>query len=133
MDRRAPFRVVRDEPGAPLRRTGRRVDAVGESRYQDALTELAGGKRRDSQYIATNAELWREPENPHDPNAIQVRIGGRVVGYLPRLEAERLAAAMDAAGERVLACPAEIRGGWRQGRDEGHFGVVVWLPRAKMR
>lgn len=130
MERRAPLRIVGrwESP----RRAGRRVDVVGESQYQATLDELAGGKRRESQYISTNAELWREPDNPHDPNAVQVRIGGRLGGYLPRLEAERLAARMDAAGEQAVPCAAEIRGGWRHGEDEGHYGVVVWLPRARM-
>ncbi len=132
MEKRAPLRVVGDEHSSPPRRSGRRVDVVGESQYQAALAELAGGKRSDSQYIATNAELWREPDNPHDANAVQVRIASRLVGYLPRAEAERLAARMDAAGEAALACPAEIRGGWRDRDSEGHFGVVVWLPRARM-
>ena len=126
MGRRGPLRIVQAGSG-PGRHRGRRVDAVGESNYQAALTELAGGKQRESQYIETNAELWREPANPHDRNAVQVRIGGRLVGYLPRLEAAQLAPAMDAAGATAVACAAEIRGGWREGKDEGHFGVVVWV------
>jgi hypothetical protein len=104
------------------------VDAVGEANYQAALIELAGGKQRDSQYITTNAELWREPDNAFDGNAVQVRIAGRLVAYLPRQEAARLAPLMDADSLAAIPCSAEIRGGWRQGRDEGHFGVVVWVP-----
>jgi hypothetical protein len=129
MTDRAPLRIVREDAAASPRRSGRRVGVVGASKYQRELTELAGGKRPDSQYIATNAELWREPDNSYDTNAVQVLIGGRVVGYLPRAEAERVATVMDAAGELARTCLAEIRGGWRDGRDEGHFGVVVWLPR----
>jgi hypothetical protein len=125
---RASLQVVR---GQPVRaKSGRRVSAVGASKYQDVLDEIAGGKRPESQYISTNAELWREPDNAYDPNAVQVLIGGRPVGYLPRSEAGRLAQEMDAAGQHAIACAAEIRGGWRDGGDEGHYGVVVWLPAA---
>lgn len=132
MDKRAPLRIVGGDEPSPLRQAGRRVDVVGESQYQDVLSEIAGGKQQESQYIGTNAELWREPDNPHDSNAVQVRISGRLVGYLPRAEAARVAVRMDRAGEQAFPCAAEIRGGWKQGADEGHFGVVVWLPRAKM-
>jgi hypothetical protein len=103
---------------------------VGEAQYQDALTDIAGGKQRESQYISTNAELWREPDNTHDPNAVQVRIAGRLVGYLSRRDAREVAIRMDAARRQAAPCPAEIRGGWSEGSDEGHFGVVVWVPRA---
>jgi hypothetical protein len=128
MPDRAPLRIVRDEARAAPRRSGKRVSVAGAAKYQRELIQLAGGKQRESQYIATNAELWREPDNPHDRNAVQVLIAGRVVGYLPRAEAERLASMMDGAGMAAIACQAEIRGGWRDGRDEGNFGVVVWIP-----
>lgn len=41
--------------------------------------------------------LVREPSNPHDPNAVQVRRLGRHVGYLPRDLAMQVAPCMDAA------------------------------------
>lgn len=104
------------------------MEVVGESRYQEALTRIAGGKRRESQLIRTNAELRREPTNPFDRNAVQVVIAGDVVGYLPRDEAAKYAPALDQLPRAGFACDAEIRGGWRDGDDEGHFGVVVWLP-----
>jgi hypothetical protein len=106
----------------------RAVEVVGESNHQDALEALAGGKHRESQTITTNAELWREPDNEFDINAIQVLIGGRLVGHLPRAEAARYAAAFDARQILAIPCEAEIRGGWKTRYDEGHFGVVVWLP-----
>jgi len=132
MPDRASLRIVRGTATASGRQSGRRIEVVGEAQYQDTLVELAGGKEHESKYIATNAELWREPDNPHDASAVQVRIGGRVVGYLPRLEARRVAERMDSAGQHALACPAEIRGGWSDGDDEGSFGVVIWLPRSRM-
>ncbi len=39
--------------------------------------------------------LHREPENPHDANAIRVEWHGKKLGYLPRAENRALAAEMD--------------------------------------
>ena len=47
-------------------------------------------------------ELVREPDNPHDRNAVRVDWRGRKLGYVPRTENEALAWAMD-RGERVTA------------------------------
>ena len=104
------------------------MDCVGESKFQDALVAIAGGKRRDSQYIETNAEVRREPANTYDANALQVFIAGKLVAYLPRELAAKYAPRFDAKGITALACPAEIRGGWRDRDGEGSFGVRVWLP-----
>jgi hypothetical protein len=46
--------------------------------------------------------LIREPDNPHDPNAIQVAIAYWVMGYLPKATARMLAPLMD-AGRTFLA------------------------------
>ena len=120
-----------DDPRRPLAGRGagqRRVECVGESQYQEALSAIAGGKRRESQYIDTNAEVRREPGNPYDPNAIQVLVATRLVAYLPRDQAARYAPVMDRKRIQALACAAQIRGGWKNGADEGEFGIVVWLP-----
>lgn len=119
-------RLFGDGPSQPGRL--RRVEVVGESRYQRALTRIAGGKRSESQLIRTNAEVRREPDNVHDRNAVQVLIAGEVVGYLPREEAADYAATLDQLPDGGCPCDAEIRGGWQSGGSEGHFGVVVWLP-----
>lgn len=47
-------------------------------------------------------DLVREPDNPHDRNAVRVDWRGRKLGYVPRAENEALAWAMD-RGERVTA------------------------------
>lgn len=47
-------------------------------------------------------ELVREPDNPHDRNAVRVDWRGRKLGYVPRAENAALAWAMD-RGERVTA------------------------------
>ncbi len=47
-------------------------------------------------------ELVREPDNPHDANAVLVAWRGRRLGYVPRAENAALAWAMD-RGERLRA------------------------------
>ena len=40
--------------------------------------------------------LVREPENPHDPDAIAIQLGNRKVGYIPRRHNVVLARLLDA-------------------------------------
>jgi HIRAN domain len=47
-------------------------------------------------------ELWREPGNPHDPNAIAVAWRGRKLGYVPKRDNAALAWGLD-RGERLQA------------------------------
>lgn len=97
---------------------------VGESHYQAALEELAGGKTAEGHMLACTADLVREPDNPHDPKAVAVFIQGRKVGYLPKGSAKRM------VGDRAT-CAAQIVGGWRRREagawDEGHYGVEIDL------
>jgi hypothetical protein len=46
--------------------------------------------------------LVREPNNPHDPNAIRVEVGEYLLGYVPRVDARELAPLMD-SGRRFIA------------------------------
>ena len=71
------------------------------------------------QYHA-GAELWeqlragdtltlvREPDNPHDRNAVRVEWQGRQLGYLPRAENQAIAVELD-RGSRVEARIARLR------------------------
>jgi hypothetical protein len=52
--------------------------------------------------------LVREPENPHDANAVRVEWHGRMLGYLPRAENRSVAAEMD-RGTVVSARIAKLR------------------------
>lgn len=79
------------------------------------------------------ARLSPEPANPVDPGAIKVEVNGRLVGHLSIPDAVEYHAAMRAQGAegRVALCDAYINGGWRNGDDEGHFGVklgLAWPP-----
>ena len=74
------------------------------------IIRLAGVTFRDAQKnIKTfgcedigSYALVREPENPHDPNAIRVEVAGFFLGYIPSKIARTLAPLMD-AGREFLA------------------------------
>jgi hypothetical protein len=75
-----------------------RLRVVGVSHYQAPLAAAAGPKRSGGVELRTRFALAAEPDNPHDPAAIAVRLedGGETVGYLPREEAARYGRLMDA-------------------------------------
>ena len=75
-------------------------DLVGESRYQSALLWCDPG---------SSVELVREPDNPHDANAIAVKSGKDTLGYIAAGEASELAPLLD-AGDKPVARIHEIRG-----------------------
>src|SRR3989304_3748927 len=76
--------------------------------------ELRAGDRLD---------LVREPDNPHDPNAVRVEWRGRRLGYVPRRENSALAWAMD-RGEPVAARISTLRV-HRNPRRRGGFEVFM--------
>lgn len=107
------------------------VEIVGESYYQDALNEIAGGKTFEGVEKVVEAQLVLEDSNPKDPKAVRVDVDGRPVGYLSREVARQYRTRLaDAGHPQVDAfCKAVIRGGWdRGGGDTGHFGVWLDLP-----
>ncbi len=58
--------------------------------------------------IGDALRLAREPDNPHDANAVRVEWRGRKLGYVPRAENASLAWAMD-HGETVFARVTRLR------------------------
>lgn len=119
---------------APIfdRSTHSRVQVVGESHYQRALDQAAGGRTDDGPRHRDHvAVLIPEPANPLDPNAVMVQINAEVVGYLSREDAVaylpvlRVGAAL---GFPAMGCHASLKGGWdRGGGDIGSYGVVLHL------
>ena len=103
-------------------------DIVGEGAYQKALDQIAGGKTKTGHELERLATLIREPENPHDTNAIAVIIEGSKVGYIARAEAKAIAKMMDRVGNSQFTADALIVGGWIGKDGEGHFGVRLDLP-----
>jgi len=69
-----------------------RGDVVGEYYYQPALKSIVRGKSWDDDGIPVTVTLQREPDNPHDTNAVQCLIEGQVVGHIDREAAAHLQA-----------------------------------------
>lgn len=103
-------------------------DIIGESQYQANLVALAGPKTSSGREVEREATLNREPDNPHDGNAIRADIEGRTVGYIARSDAAAIAPVMDRQGVSAVRVDALIVGGWLTESDEGHFGVKLDLP-----
>lgn len=94
------------------------LNVVGESYRQDAIRRCREGHR---------VVLKREPENPHDANAVAVlRENGEQIGYLSRDNAEWVAEVMD-KGKQVEAKIKRITGGTR---DKPSRGVVIEVDTA---
>jgi len=121
--------LVKETLGLPPLQGTTKVSVIGESHYQDALSEICGGKTKDGYHLSLTATLQPEPANPYDPNAVGVHVRGLLVGYLPR----ELAAALHAdflrlSPGRPITCKARILGGWlRPEGDEGSFGVDLFF------
>jgi hypothetical protein len=107
------------------------LEVVGESKYQGTLKRICGGRTYDGVHKKVTATLVLEDANPHDREAVCVKVGRQRVGYLTRENARQYRAKLKEAGHPgVLAtCDALIVGGWdRGGGDVGYFGVRLDLP-----
>lgn len=110
--------------------TGFPLNVVGESNYQDVFKHITGGYRRDSQAFEVSAIIALDPLNEYDPHAVRVEINNQIVGYLPKVEAQRIGEMMREQGVEKARVQAQIRGGWRTNQhDVGHFGVRLRMPR----
>ena len=69
-------------------------------------THVAGtyyyGDNADQCHPKQAVDLRRNPDNPHDKNAVEVWVGRRQIGHIPRDAAGRLAQAID-QGQHVEA------------------------------
>jgi collagen type III alpha len=67
------------------------VDVVGEAyREGEVLAALGRRPKLDEEIeVRELASLVPEPDNPHDRNAVSVRINGHLVGYLSKDDAKR--------------------------------------------
>jgi hypothetical protein len=91
------------------------LGAVGESQYQPALRQIARAGR------LCEATLVPEPDNPFDVNAVAVKIGGELIGYVPRSHARRYQRRLLTLAQ-PMRCPAKLIGGTR---DKPSFGVLL--------
>jgi HIRAN domain len=104
------------------------LEVVGEASYQDALWSLCGGTLGDRIRHDIVAVLIPEPDNPHDANAISVRIEGNLVGYLPRQIAAEYLPGLNGLMSRCggyVALRGVIVGGGYYNDGPGRLGV--WL------
>jgi hypothetical protein len=73
--------------------------------------------------LGDELELSREPDNPHDANAVRVAWQGHKLGYVPRTENAALAWAMG-RGETLRARISRLHE-YRNGRKRLEFEVTV--------
>lgn len=89
-------------------------DVVGESHYQDALWRALKVHERhpDTPLLAV---LTPEHNNPHDRNAVSVRIASQLVGHLPREIAPEYRRLLLGEGKGLVPVHAyaRITGGFR--------------------
>lgn len=100
------------------------VQVMGESFHEAGFRALFGAKRKNGVEAIADAELRPEPDNPKDKDAVLVLIDGQAVGYLSRANAQKFKARY---GAGTATCRALIRGGWKDGNDEGDYGVKLNL------
>jgi hypothetical protein len=111
------------------------VPIVGESHYQQALESICGRRKVDGEEKLVKAMLILDNANPVDKLAVRVEINGLTVGHLSKKDARQYRAQLKQARRpnAIIACQAEIRGGWERPKgkgqvDRGHYGVWLDLP-----
>ena len=105
-----------------------RLEAVGESFYQDALHQITGGDTRDRVLVKIVAVLKAETDNPHDSNAVSIWIDGLKVGHLCRADAARYRPgllALESSCQRPIALAGVIAGGGIRANGPGLLGVFL--------
>jgi hypothetical protein len=106
------------------------LEVVGESHRQEELWRIVGGRRAEYVRLDIHAVLVPNPHNPYDPNAIEVRINGSLVGYLSREDATHyrpgLVHVMQANEGQLVALNGVICGGGpREDARIGFLGVFL--------
>jgi hypothetical protein len=126
----AGYQVVDRDSGRYLARDAPELAALGLR-----VAGVAGAGAHHAQALASDAvapggrlELRRDPDNPHDPNAIQVHPndGGDQVGWVPRELAAELAPELDAGRPLSAVVLREQR---RSPRDPRH-GLTMLIATA---
>jgi hypothetical protein len=125
------YQVVEPESGRYLARDAPELGAMGLR-----VAGVAGAGAHHADALGSDAvapgrplELRRDPDNPHDPNAIQVHPGdgGAQVGWVPRELAAELAPELDAGRPWSAVVLREQR---RSPRDPRH-GLTMLLAAAE--
>jgi len=127
-----PHNTLRGRIRVPLKGNGSySFDIVGESNYQDSLAIIAGRKTRDGKEFRCSAQVEPEPANPHDSNAVVVKINGLVVVYFGRADARDYVEQLRSSGLVLSASDvgAMVVGGYKSRDREGHYGVKLDVTR----
>jgi single-stranded-DNA-specific exonuclease len=105
-----PYSTIADAP-----RFHTKIAGVSFEGRQDVIAGLCAGAQ---------LELLRQPENPHDRNAIAVHYGNLQLGFFNKRLAAHIAPVID-AGARYGARVASLTGG----TDAKHRGVNIFVER----
>jgi uncharacterized protein YidB (DUF937 family) len=103
------------------------VDVVGESDYQEALARLAGERSKTGSIEPVIALLSREPDHPHDKEAIRVDVGDATVGYIEKWDARKiqpLLRKLEQAG-RPAWVRAWVVGGWEDDLSGNNYRIRI--------
>jgi hypothetical protein len=122
--------LARSASSAVLLAGDETLEVVGESHRQEELWQIVGGLRADYVRFDVHAILVPDPHNEFDPNAVEVRIDGILVGYLSREDAAHyrpgLLRIMQAHGGQLIALHGVICGGGpREDARIGFLGVFL--------
>lgn len=73
---------------------------------------VRGTDHYDAKAVLGPAQLVREPDNAHDPNAVAIHVRGHIIGHFNKRKAAGLARAIDAgepvAAEVISISPAKV-------------------------
>jgi hypothetical protein len=117
---------------------------AGTKQHVDVLPPIAGRSTESHRCVLRSAVLARDVDNTSDPNAIAVSIGMRVVGWVDRPRAARLAPLMDREGlaDPVTGVPvALLIGTVTDVQDDASsdgvaqvqaFGLAMWVEHESM-
>lgn len=112
-------------------------DVVGEAYREAQVTAALGRRPRLDEEIEEvfEAFLIPEPDNPHDANAVSVRVNGHVVGYLDRDAAQvyrpilHRIAASGMVATTTARIWAVVRESWEDNQRARFFANVrIYLP-----
>lgn len=119
-------------------RTAGQSPAVTETGPRQIETKVVGVTYENRQSVVKKLSegeairLCREPENPHDQNAIRVeRLTGEKIGYISRVEAAALAPSFDRQGKPVMATVTAIVHGYGFGSALG-VRIRFTVPEVEM-
>jgi hypothetical protein len=101
-------------------------EIVSESRHQDNLEQIVGGKTEIGWQLRCRAVLLPDKSNEHERKAVVVAVNGVEAGYIRDVDCHEFEQARFAIGADAAECEARIVGGWkRPDGDEGDFGVQL--------